>query len=314
MVFPTDIEINFKDAIAKVSTGVPMLVDSLNGQRINSFPLTLACGMNVIYSDDTISRCGNSFTILRNWKILDACAIYDPTASIDTRFKYGTQIIKVIDKTPVIAIAKFTQYYVINSELSVHDTISYFDGVSNSDGKNVDGSVQDVYPKGLSSSCGASVHFELRAKIDTSFLHYFISRNPTISSILNFRVSDSRLKLLSGYPTIDASTGETIAIYEGVFDAYGDYNFTFYSADACGYATAKKTFIIHVRDNVKPQVVCASNIKVSLTSNKMAIITADQLNVGSTDNCAIQKILVRRISNCQNPTDVDFKDNVVFSK
>jgi|GEM_PF-1856443 len=313
MVFPTDIEINFKDAIAKVSTGVPMLVDSLNGQRINSFPLTLACGMNVIYSDDTISRCGNSFTILRNWKILDACAIYDPTASIDTRFKYGTQIIKVIDKTPVIAIAKFTQYYVINSELSVHDTISYFDGVSNSDGKNVDGSVQHVYPKGLSSSCGASVHFELRAKIDTSFLHYFISRNPTISSILNFRVSDSRLKLLSGYPTIDASTGETIAIYEGVFDAYGDYNFTFYSADACGYATAKKTFIIHVRDNVKPQVVCASNIKVSLTSNKMAIITADQLNVGSTDNCAIQKILVRRISNCQNPTDVDFKDNVAFN-
>lgn len=296
VVLPTDIEIDYKDAINHISSGVPILVDSLNGQRTNSYQLTAASGLNVIYSDDSISRCGKSFTILRHWKILDGCAVYDPTASVDARFKNGSQIIKVIDRLPPNTTAQFTQYYVFNGELSVRDTTSNF--VDTLQGLNTN----NVYPQGLSSSCGASVRFTLRCpKLST------LNAQP-----ITFRVSDSRLQVLKGYPAVDSSTGETVAIFEGIFDAYGDYNITFYVADACGYATAKKTFIIHVRDNVKPQVVCASNIKVSLTSNKMAIITSDQLNVGSTDNCAIQKILVRRISNCQNPTDVEFKDNVSF--
>ena len=296
VVFPNDIEINPKDASNAISSGIPMLVDSLNGQRTNSYPTNSTCGMDVFYSDDTISRCGSSYTILRHWKILDACAVYDPTASVDTRFKNGNQIIKVIDKTPVRTTIQFTQYYVINGEISARDTICNL-----SDTLQFLNAIQ-VYPQGLNSSCGAMVHFAFSCpKLST------LNAQP-----ITFNVSDSRIKLLKGYPTIDAVTGETISVFEGVFDAYGDYNITFNIADACGYATAKKTFIINVRDNVKPQVVCASNIKVSLTTNKMAIITSDQLNLGSTDNCAIQKILVRRISNCQNPIDTVFKDNVSF--
>ncbi len=302
---PADYEIDCTNytTLTPAITGFPMLdVDGDFSTTYDRLALDKsACRMNITYSDDTISLCTNSFKVIRTWKILDWCAIDDPTTIVDERFKYCTQLIKVLDKTPPTTVAQFTQYYVYNGELSGRDTVSIFDGVSKIDGSNVDGTIQDVYPQGQGNACGASVRFVIRA---TDL--YCTKGKVSIS------VSDSRMKLLKGFPTFDAITGENLAIFEGTFDSYGDYSVTFYTSDACGYATAKKTFLVHVRDNVKPQPVCILNTKVSLSTDGSVQVHAATFDNGSSDNCAVQKVLVRRMFNCQDPSDIDFKEFVTF--
>ena len=58
---------------------------------------------------------------------------------------------------------------------------------------------------------------------------------------------------------------------------------TFTSTDACGnVAVETKEFIVN--DNTAPTAVCQA-ISIDLDANGQAMITADQLNGGSTDNC-----------------------------
>ncbi len=305
IICPSDFEIECKNysSLSPATTGFPLL--DVDGDFTTVYDrITLdksACRMNTTYSDDTITLCANSFKVIRTWKILDWCAVDDPTTIVDERFKYCTQLIKVVDKTPPTTVAQFTQYYVYNGELSGRDTVANFDGVSKTDGSNFDGTIQDVFPQGLGTTCGASVRFVIRA---TDL--YCTKGKVSISA------SDSRLKMLKGFPTYDAATGENLAIFEGIYDTYGDYSVNFYTSDACGYATSKKTFLVHVRDNIKPQPVCVLNTKVSLSSDGSNRVNATSFDKGSTDNCAIQQILVRRMFNCQNPSGVDFKDYVDF--
>lgn len=57
------------------------------------------CGIKSTYSDDTLHLCGNSFKIIRTWKVIDCCAPTNP--GIWT----CVQIIKVTDTTaPVVAV------------------------------------------------------------------------------------------------------------------------------------------------------------------------------------------------------------------
>lgn len=64
-------------------TGVP---HTMAGADV--YPNNILCELNVVYADDVLDICSNSFKVLREWTILDWC-----TGDLEKRF----QIIKVLD-------------------------------------------------------------------------------------------------------------------------------------------------------------------------------------------------------------------------
>lgn len=55
----------------------------------------LYCTLNINYHDDTLSTCGNSFTIVRTWKVWNACTSQEIT--LDAEGDDNEQIIEVVD-------------------------------------------------------------------------------------------------------------------------------------------------------------------------------------------------------------------------
>jgi len=70
---------------------------------------------------------------------------------------------------------------------------------------------------------------------------------------------------------------------------------TFTAADACGN-TAQKTLFIVVKDSTLPVAVCQSGVSVQMQSGGFAMLTAAQVNGGSSDNCTPAAELVLSVS------------------
>ncbi len=68
---------------------------STSGSGAPSGASGLYCTFNINYHDDTLSTCGNSFTILRTWKVWNACTAQEIT--LDSEGDDNEQIIQVVD-------------------------------------------------------------------------------------------------------------------------------------------------------------------------------------------------------------------------
>jgi len=91
VVFPLDFDNQNQPALSCANpdtsvaiTGVPM---------VDSLPVGSLCKINVEYNDAVIADCGNSFTVMRDWWVLDCCS-----GEILTH----TQLIKVEDNEPPV--------------------------------------------------------------------------------------------------------------------------------------------------------------------------------------------------------------------
>ncbi len=69
----------------------------------------------------------------------------------------------------------------------------------------------------------------------------------------------------------------------------GNYKFFFSATDPCGN-TGVDSVVVNIIDNTTPSVVCISFIEVTLGSNGSATINANQLSLGSSDNCGIDTL------------------------
>ena len=88
-------------------------------------------------------------------------------------------------------------------------------------------------------------------------------------------------------------------------DDLGTNTITFTATDAGGNATSQTVTVI-VQDNIDP-VASASNITRSLDANGLVIITPNDIDNGSTDNCAIlSKVLSQTSFGCD-----DIGDNII---
>ncbi len=66
----------------------------------------------------------------------------------------------------------------------------------------------------------------------------------------------------------------------------GDTKVVFSATDLCGNV-GKDSVIVRVEDNSIPTVICNNNVVVALGSTGMATLQADDIDLGSTDNCGI---------------------------
>ncbi len=309
IICPKDFNLDCRNYVGDVSiapllTGTPMFdVDGDMNTVYDRFPLgSGACKMSVAYKDQKIQLCANSFKIIRTWTIFDPCAIDNPQTVADERQKICTQTIIVADKTPPSVSASFTQHYVLNNNITTSDTTVNFDGFFDLDNNSNAGTIQDVWALGNNTVCGGKTRLTFRMKDESC-----TRTQVTISA------NDSKAVMVIGYPQYNAATGEAIAVFDVAFTDLGDYDVTFTAADECGFAKAKKTFRIKIRDNVKPNVVCKSFTQATLTTNGFVRANAESFNNGSTDNCGIERIEVRRMTNCQNPADTLYKPYVDFN-
>ncbi len=309
IICPKDYTLDCRNYIGDVSvapslTGVPLFdADGDINTVYDRFAVgTGACKMYVTYRDDKVHLCANSFKIIRTWSIFDPCAVDNTQTLADERQKVCYQTILVVDKTPPSVSASFTQYYVLNNNISTSDTTVIFDGFIDADNNSNAGTIQDVWPLGNNTVCGGKTRLTFRMKDESC-----TRTQVTIAS------SDSRAIMVAGFPQYNAATGETVAVFNATYSTLGDYDVTFTATDECSLTKAKKTFRIKIRDNVKPNVVCKAFTTATLTTIGMVRAYAESFNNGSTDNCGIEKIEVRRMVNCQDPADTLFKPYVDFN-
>ncbi|MCB9353729.1 MAG: HYR domain-containing protein [Lewinellaceae bacterium] len=80
----------------------------------------------------------------------------------------------------------------------------------------------------------------------------------------------------------------------------GTYNIMFTATDACGNMNMDSIMVI-VIDNSIPTVVCNDNVVISLGTNGEAMIAADDIDLGSNDNCEIDTMfLSQSLFDCQD--------------
>ncbi len=97
--------------------------------------------------------------------------------------------------------------------------------------------------------------------------------------------------------TNDAPFGDNSFSISGDYPI-GDYLVSFTAIDACGNVGIDSIFI-KVTDNSVPTMVCNNNVVISLGTNGAATIDANDIDLGSTDNCAIGTlVLSQNIFDC----------------
>lgn len=253
-----------------------------------------SCNIDAAFDDSRIELCASGYKILRTWTVLDWCS---PRGANNPRV--FTQLIKVLDKVAPSVTASYITYGRINDgtwcaidihgatenltkwELAARQTARQFDGRRIQGQAEVASTIDEVVALGNSNDCSGRVSFTLTAK--DSFC---------TDGRVTFTSSDARVNLV-GTAVFNANTKITTATFTGSLPA-GTHLITFTAADDCGYALATKTFRIVVADNVKPQPVCKQDVKVALTSDGTARAGFESFENGSTDNCFLQDIWVRR--------------------
>jgi hypothetical protein len=251
-----------------------------------------SCDFTATFSDVVQVNCSNSRRIIRTWVITDVCNFEATTC---------TQIIQIVDKTPPSVRAEFAQIYVFNQQLFRRDTIVDFDGFSIvNGGGSANGTVQDVYTRSQSVNCGGTTRLVIRAS------------DPNCTrAALRVECSDTRFQMVAGFPQFNATTGESMAVFDGVFDSPGSFEVVFNVTDACGNISTKR-FRIQVVDNMPPQIITEPRANVTLGLGGIGRLPVSVLNRGSLDNCFVRRFQARRLSNCQAPADTLLRDTLFF--
>ncbi len=81
--------------------------------------------------------------------------------------------------------------------------------------------------------------------------------------------------------------------------AIGTYNITYVAEDACGN-TSSQTITVTVIDDVDPTPVCDEITQVAIGADGTATVLAMTFDDGSTDNCGIESVAVRRMTDACN--------------
>ncbi len=94
--------------------------------------------------------------------------------------------------------------------------------------------------------------------------------------------------------------------------AIGDFAVRYIATDGCGNQS-ECSMNVSVMDEIQPVAVCNPDVIVSLNSAGVAEVPGEAFDQGSSDNCAIDQILVRRMTtDCGIDADLEFGESVTF--
>ncbi len=238
-------------------SGFPMMETHFGPLPVNQS----LCNIGATYQDaPPIVVCEGTFRIVRKWTILDWCA---PQGSGMLEF---SQVIKVGDVDgPVVSCPN----------------IDY----------NGDGQPDELTYSSSPYACTAS--FEVPLPV--------VSDNCSGWEVYTDIVTDevvpitNQYGMVIGYDTI-ASVVASIAPGASRYVSgipLGCHRFRYKVVDDCNnYTTVECNFC--VIDNVEPTAVCNDDLNISIGGQGYGMISASQIDEGSSDNCGIDTMLVRR--------------------
>ena len=271
VVFPADTivdcEVTYLNpaGIASVNTGEP----SINGASIVG---STWCGAQVGFTDTYFYGCGETFTILRQWGVLNNCAPLGAGNPIA-----HTQKIQVIDLGGPTFVCP-PAVTVSSDPFSCCATAALPDMI-------------------VSEGCSQILNLE--AKVT--------GVNPNNGNIITFTVPGH----LEDFPGNNWWNPDTLAVFNYTqCMPLGTYNVRYKASDKCGN-TSYCNFELTVADLVPPSVACDQFTQVALTTDGMALINATTFDDGTTDNCCLDRFEVRRM-NANPCEDDQFDSTVKF--
>ena len=113
------------------------------------------------------------------------------------------------------------------------------------------------------------------------------------------------VKVQVGNSTVNANGGTLTNV------PFGTQMVIYTATDDCGNFT-QDTVMITINDNIAPTVICKENIVVSLTQSGTAQVLAQAFDNGSYDNCALDRVRVRRMDSCGVAMDLPYANFVEF--
>ncbi len=123
--------------------------------------------------------------------------------------------------------------------------------------------------------------------------------NVNLPAIRTRDCSDVDVRISSNFGVLNANGG----VLQNV--PFGNHVVTYIATDDCGNSSSCSK-VVNVEDKVPPVAVCDEYTVVSLTSDGTGIANATTFDDGSSDNCEIGKMEVRRMPNsCQDTTFFD---------
>ncbi|MBL7808984.1 MAG: T9SS type A sorting domain-containing protein, partial [Saprospiraceae bacterium] len=271
VVFPNDVTVDCEvtylnpDGIASVNTGEP----SINGASIIG---STWCGAQVGFNDTYFYGCGGTFTILREWGVLNNCEPLGPGNPVTY-----TQRILVND----LGGPTF------NCPPAVTVSTNPFECCSNT-----------ALPSMLVSE-GCSGILGLEAKVT--------GIDPNNGNIITFTVGGH----LEDFPGNNYWNPDTLAVFNYTQCLpLGTYDVRYKASDECGN-TSYCNFALTIADLIPPTVSCDQVTQVALSNDGVAIIPAANLNDGTADNCCLDFFEVRRMDG-GSCTGTDFAPEVQF--
>ena len=124
-----------------------------------------------------------------------------------------------------------------------------------------------------------------------------VASDPTCgNNNVTFSSSDSRVRFNGGSSNaaVSVAGGSTVSVSAIIMKSQGT-TFSITVTDGCGNSTTQ-AFIVNIIDNVTPQTVCVERTRATLGSDGRVRIFAATFNNGSSDNCGVERIQVRRMN------------------
>ncbi len=227
-----------------------------------AFPINQAfCNLGATYTDSPpIVVCDGTTKIIRRWDVLDWCANSSP-AILEL-----TQVIKVGDVDGPLVACPFVDY-------------------------DWDGQADPLRFSTTSYDCTASFMVPLPDVTDNCSA-YEVRTEIVADEIVPVT---NQYGIVIGYDTI-ATVIATILpgaprLVHNI--PLGCYRFRYKVTDDCNnYTIVECDFC--VADDVQPTAICDDNLNVSIGGQGIGRVYAIDVNEGSTDNCGIDSLLVRR--------------------
>jgi len=228
------------------TTGIPSI--TVEGETYSLDLDNMVCGLMLSMEDDTLDKCGPTFTIMRRWQVIDWC-------------------------TPMTTNGD--NPWLCFQEINYTDTTA--PEVMNPDPITVSTNDDD---------CLATTELPPLEIMDCS---------------------EVEVVIVTPLGNINANGGELPA--PGL--TVGTYDLEYYITDACGNLSVTTIQLI-IEDNTPPTPVCDGITEVTLTSDGLGILYASSVDNGSTDNCCLQYVEIRRLTDPCGISGIDFANTITF--
>ncbi len=271
VVWPADVIVDCEatylnpEGIASVNTGEP----SINGASIVG---STWCGAQVGFNDTYFYGCGGTFTILREWGVLNNCVPLGPGNPVSYTQKIQVNDLGGPQFTCPPAVTVSSDPFTCCATAALPSMI-------------------------VSEGCSGIL--DLEAKVT--------GIDPNNGNVITFTVPG----YLSDFAGNNWWNPDTLAVFDYTqCMPLGTYNVRYKASDNCGN-TSYCNFELIVADLVPPAVACDQVTQVALTVDGMAIVNATTFDDGTTDNCCIDRFEVRRM-NPNPCSDDQFDTTVKF--